>query len=42
MDDSKEFSVVGVVVSLCWEEQLGKVGTWMPVAVGVILEEDGA
>ena len=32
-DDSKEFSVIDVVVSFRWGEQLGKVGTWMPFAI---------
>ena len=41
MDDSKEFSVVDVIVSFYWGEQLGEVGTWMPLAIRVSLEKDG-
>ena len=39
-DDGEEFSVVDVVVAFCWDERLGEVGTGVPVAIGVSLEED--
>ena len=42
MDDGEELPVVDVIVSFCWDEQLGEVGAWVPVAVQVSLEEDGA
>ena len=41
-DDGEEFSVVNVIVSLSWGERLREVGTWVPFAVGVGLEKDGA
>ena len=41
MDDCKELLVIDVVVSFSRDERLGKVGTGMPVAVSVHLEEDG-
>ena len=36
-NDSKEFSVVDVVVLFYWGEQLGEVGTGVPFAVRVSL-----
>ena len=42
MDYGKEFPVVNVIVSFCRDEQLGEVGTGVPVAVGVSLEENSA
>ena len=36
-DDGKEFSVVDVVVVFSGGEQLGKVGTGVPVSIGVSL-----
>ena len=39
-DDGKEFSVIDVVVLLCGGERLGEIGTWVPVSIGVYLEED--
>ena len=37
--DHKEFSVVDVVVPFSWSEHLRKVGTWVPVTIGISLEE---
>ena len=39
-DDGKEFTVIDVTVSFCRGERLGEIGTWVPVPVGVCLEED--
>ena len=41
-DDSKEFSVINVIVSFCWRGQLGKVGAGVLIAIRVSLEEDHA
>ena len=41
-DNGEEFSVIDIVVSFGWGEQLRKVGAGMPVTIGVCLEEDGA
>ena len=41
-DNSKEFSVVDIVVPLSRGEGLREVGAWVPIAIGVSLEEDGA
>ena len=41
-NNSQEFSVIDVVVPLGGGEGLREVGAWMPIAVGVGLEEDGA
>ena len=41
MNNTKEFSVVDVVVSFCRGERLGEVGAGVPVAVQVGLEKDG-
>ena len=41
-DNSKEFSVVDIVVPLGGGEGLREVGARLPIAVGVSLEEDGA
>ena len=40
-DDSEEFAIIDVVVSFCRGERLGKVGTWVPIPIGISLEEDG-
>ena len=40
-DNGKEFSVVDVVVMLCWDERLGEVGAGVPIAIRVGLKEDG-
>ena len=37
-DDGKEFLVIDVVVSFCWGEQLGEVGTGVPLAIQVRLQ----
>ena len=42
MDDGEEFSVINVVVSLSRGERLREVGTWVPFAIGVGLEKNGA
>ena len=39
-DNGKEFTVVDVIVSFCLRERLGKVGTRVPIAVGVSLKEN--
>ena len=39
-DDSKEFPVIDVVVLFCGGERLREIGTWVPVPIGVCLEED--
>ena len=41
-DNGKEFVVVDVIVSFCGGEGLREVGTRVPIAVGISLEEDGA
>jgi len=41
-NDSEEFSVIDVVVSFCLREQLGKVGTGVPITIRVGLEEDSS
>ena len=41
-DNSKEFSVVDIVVPLGGGEGLREVGAWVPIAIGVGLEEDDA
>ena len=41
-DNCKELPVIDVVVPLCRNERLREVGTRMPIAVGVCLEENGA
>ena len=41
-DDCKELPVINVIISLGWGEQLRKVGTRVPVSIGVSLEEDGS
>ena len=40
LNDGKEFSVVDVVVSFYWGEQLGQVGAGVPLAMRVGLKED--
>ena len=37
MDDGKEFLVIDVIVPLCWDEQLGEIGTRVPIAIGISL-----
>ena len=32
-DNSKEFSVIDVIVSFCWREQLEEVGAGVPFAI---------
>ena len=32
-DNSEEFSVIDVIVSFCWREQLGEVGAGVPFAI---------
>ena len=39
-NDSKEFSVIDVIVSFCWGEQLGQVGAGVPLTIRVGLKED--
>ena len=41
-NDGEKFAIIDIVVPLGGGERLRQVGTWMPVAVGVGLEEDGA
>ena len=41
VDDRKEFLVIDVIISFCGDEQLGQIGTGMPITIGVGLEEDG-
>ena len=41
-NDSKEFSVVDVIVPFCRREILEEIGTRVPVTIGVCLEEDGS
>jgi len=41
-DDGEEFAVVDIIVSFCLRERLGEVGTGVPIAVRVGLEEDSA
>ena len=41
-DDSKDFSIVDVIVSFCQGERLGDVGAGVPFTIQVSLEEDGA
>ena len=41
-DNGKEFTVIDVIVPLGGGEGLREVGAWMPIAIGVGLEEDGA
>ena len=40
MNDGKEFPVIDIVVSLSWPEQLGKVRAWMPIYIGIHLQEN--
>ena len=42
MDNCEELAVVDVIVLFSWNEQLGEVGAWVPVTVGIGLKEDGA
>jgi len=32
-DDSKEFTIINIIVSFCLRERLGKVGTRVPIPV---------
>ena len=41
VDDGEELLVIDVVIVFCWDEQLGEVGTGVPIAIGIGLEEDG-
>ena len=41
-DDCKEFSVIDVIVTFCWDERLREIRAGVPIAIGVGLEEDGA
>ena len=34
--------VIDVIVSFCRGEQLGEIGAWVPVSIGVGLEKDCA
>ena len=38
-DDSKEFSVVDVIVLFCCPKRLGQVRAWVPFSIGVGLQE---
>ena len=40
-DDCEELLVIDVIVLFSRDEQLGEVGTGMPIAIGICLEEDG-
>ena len=40
LDDHEEFSVIHVIVTLGRDEGLGEIGTGMPVAIQVCLEEN--
>ena len=40
-NNSKEFSIINIVVPFRGGERLRQVGAWMPVAVGVGLEKNG-
>ena len=42
VDDSEEFAIIDIIVSFGGGEGLREVGAWMPIAIGVGLEEDGA
>ena len=39
-DDCEEFSVIDVAVLLSWDEQLGKVGAGVPIAIGISLKKN--
>ena len=41
-NDGEEFTIINIVVPLGGGEGLRQVGTWVPVTIGVGLEEDGA
>ena len=41
-DNGQEFAVIDVIVSFCGGEGLREVGTGVPIAIGIGLEEDGA
>ena len=41
VDDGKELPVINVVISFSRDKQLGEVGTGVPIAIQVGLEEDG-
>ena len=42
VNDGEKFAIIDIVISFSGGEGLRQVGTWVPVAVGVGLEEDGA
>ena len=41
-NDGEKFAVINIVIPFSGREGLRQVGTWVPVAVGVGLEEDGS
>ena len=41
-DDSKEFPIIDVVISLSRDKHFGEVSTRMHVAINVILKKDGS
>ena len=41
-NDGKKFAIIDIVIPFSEGEGLRQVGTWVPVAIGVGLEEDGA
>ena len=38
-DDGKELPIVDIIVSFCRDEQLGEVGTRMPITIDICLED---
>ena len=40
MNDSKEFSVIDVIVSFSWPERLGEIQAGIPISIGICLQED--
>ena len=40
-DDGEKFTVINIIVMFCGGNQLGEIGGWVPVPIGVSLEEDG-
>ena len=40
LDDSKEFSVIDIIVSFCRREELGQIGAGVLFPIGVDLEKD--
>ena len=41
-DDSKEFPIIDVIISLCRDKHFGEVSTRMHVAIDIVLQEDGS